>query len=199
MVAMKHPHLTSRAERIFWKGVEVEHVNCDSQESFDWAELIERCQHIESLGLVPRAGTVVWHWEWFESMPYDSVYREFLGHTPGFWEHGCTEEMAAKKSAANCGPCAVVEPDGSIAVSYRGQVVTWDAVQALPLKLDQDLVEHRGIYHALQAVQYNAAQMGQPIHNGPCYATYDMVEAWLDSHAVDLGGTIALMRALDLR
>jgi len=190
--------LTTRAEHVFWRGIEVEHINIDAQETYDWQRLIDRCLHLERLSIQPRSTTVIWHWEWFETMPRSSIYKPLMQLTPGFWEHGCTMERSQILSAANCGWTKVAEPDGSIAVSYRGQVITWDGVEARPLSYDETIEEDQGFYHAMRAVRYNPAQMGQPVHNGPSYATYEQVEAWLDNHLVGLGGVVAITRALGL-
>lgn len=190
--------LTIKAEHVYWRDVEIEHVNCDRHEDYDWDHLIQRCLHLESLGIEPRSSTVIWHWDWFDTMPFDALYRDLLLHTPGFWEHGCTPERAKRMAQANCRPPKAEEPDGSIAVSHHGKVVVWDGIKCLPLRYDETLEEEQGFYHAMRALRFHPAQMGQPIVNGPCYATYDMVANWLDQHEVNIGGMLSILRALDL-
>ncbi|MFW5955739.1 MAG: hypothetical protein ACOCSK_03265 [Rhodothermales bacterium] len=198
MPTLPHPALTISGQWVYWRGRSVEHINYSAQDDYDWDTLVERCKHIEWLGMEPTSSTVIWHWPWFETMPFASIYRDLLKLTPGFYEHGCTRERAIELQVNNVPPPVEQEPDGSIAVVYRDVAVTWDGMNARRLHYNWDIAEAQGIYHAMKAARYNMAQMGQPVINGPCYATYEQVETWLDNHLVELGGSIAILRALDV-
>ena len=187
---------------VYWGDYEIEHINYDAQDSYDWEGLIRRCRHLEWLDVVPRSSTVVWHWSWFEDAKPYSTYLPLLKLVPGLWEHGMTAERAQKLSEANCGSYVVCEPDGSImfskVVSLRDGVyrlIRWNGEEAC-VKSTSLVGVGRTFYHTMQYINYHPAKMGQTIHLGPCYATYPMIADWLDSHAVDRDAVMDIVHML---
>jgi len=162
---------------VLWKGITIEHFNRSEQLDADMrAQLTQRCEHLESLGIVPRTNTVIWHWEWFDRCPSDSLYLALLRLCPSIYEHGMTAERKAASEQASVPAGAVTEPDGSMVfVLTQSKGVLWrpDNSTEIVECPAADAYDFRDWYHTLEAMDYHALRAGQNIFNGECYATYD--------------------------
>lgn len=65
---------------IYWKGQEVEHYNCPTDPGMkpNAIRLAERCRYLESIDVPVRTGTAIWKWNWFDGLPADHPYKNFL-------------------------------------------------------------------------------------------------------------------------
>lgn len=66
---------------VYWKGIQVEHYDYpEDPKMFDAAyKLIERCRHIESLGLTPSTVKVIWRWDFYKDCPKDYSWEPIQG------------------------------------------------------------------------------------------------------------------------
>ena len=171
--------LTLCGDRVLWDGHEVEHVTETVRGSYDWDGLRARCQHLEELNVPVRSSTVVWFRDWFKDVKPGARYLDLLRMCPGLWEHGMLEPRRTDLLNVNCPWSRLQEPSGSVYFTYEDLIVEWDGEDLIATILEPD-----NRYHTLKDQDIHVAQCGQPIMNGPCYATYEMVVTWLDNHDV---------------
>jgi len=178
-VVSKSNKLTLCGDHVLWGGREVEHISGSAKDTYDWDKLIQKCEHLEELGVPVHSGTVVWFGPWFDSVAPGARYMDLLRLCPGLWEHGMLEPRRSALVEANCPWRRLQEPSGSVYFTKDDIIVEWDGED-----LVASIMEPDNRYHALADADIHTAQCGQPYGLGPCYADYSMVSGWLDSHGV---------------
>jgi hypothetical protein len=155
------PQLTKDGQGyIYWKGIHVEHYSHSdpSKELADAEELIRRCEHLESLGVIVSSGSAVWRWSWYENLilerfaSLNPLIREILiKHGSDLYEDG-NGRLCWLQSRAPDPPDLRCTVSAEFAVFDRGQrslvAVVSDAFG--------------GFHRPLRAAGWNVAQMGQP-------------------------------------
>ena len=179
---------------VLWNGIGIEHFNRSEQlDDAMRAKLTEACTHLERLGVVPRTNSVVWHWGWFEKCPADSVYLPLLRLCPDLYEHGMTPSRQREMELANCPKYPIVEPDGSLIFVFTNtEGVKWEKDNTVSVvKLHPD--DTVGWYHTMAALDYHTLIADQPVHNGPCYASYEGLVRYFEGHGFTAASVAAVL------
>jgi hypothetical protein len=194
-----HPAFEARGGgSILWRGIDVEHFSHDDESALleSARRLIEKCEHLESIGVPVNGSTAVWCSDWFDGMKADDPLKPFLSLTPGIYQEGMTEADHLAQREACCPGVGHRDwtpedaPTGRILWTLKSGVYVWDARQPVGQRLSRleipgFEIAKDGMYHALFRRGFYSAKMGQPIHCGVCYADFEQVRAFLHAHGFD--------------
>ena len=166
IIELRDKHMTySGADYVYWKSRSFEHFN-EPWEFFqkleamqpeimkELREYVERILHIESLGLTPNTSTVVWNWTRFEGLTEANEYLPLLAKVGDIF-HKSGELFA------------IVVGRNKIAMVENGRVVG---------TTEEEFPEGR--YHHFINLGFKSLNVGQPKHNGLCYATTEQMLAF---------------------
>ena len=180
---------------VYWRGQHIEHFNSLSQLNDEWkAEATGKINHLLKLGVPVNVGTFIWTDDWFKDMTPDNPYLPLLRLLPNFYQHGATAEWNRRRKEAHCPAAPEVTPDGSIVVHAKRRFFRFRKGEAIT-EIKVEKREWDCWSNALEKVNYHNPDMGQPIHNGCCFAASAQLTDWLDRF-VGPENVVALVAAL---
>lgn len=160
---------------IYWKGNRIEHFTFSAMDAAHLKaitqRLVERCRHIEALGL-PVCGRTYFN-DWLAEMPVDfaDVYKQLLHLTGCLYEH----------------------PDGRAIFALDGKTEDGWPVEARFLEVNDGIITERSLPLKIGDVPYHGitgawacrlARCGQPEHTGAGAASLAQVMDWLKRHGI---------------